>query len=177
MDRACASLLSRVLEVNLISIYFKTSRNWVTWLSRYKKLSIGTKLCRLRVRSFAGPCELRAKHLSERGRRGVKKSRKWQWEKKRRERKGRSSARWLYRMSRLCLASVRNVIHTPLAFRHVPFRSRLRLLLRREMRSSAASSAPPLTKLRGDDHLSHLRASRRRVVSQLRPVKYRAAKV
>lgn len=37
---------------------------------------------------------------------------------------GRSSARWLYGMSWLCLARVRNVIHTPSAFRRVPRRSR-----------------------------------------------------
>lgn len=124
----------------------------------------------LRVRSFTGPSRA-ALNIS---RKGGERGRKWQWEKKGRMREGgRSSARWLYGMSRLCLARVRNVIHTPLAFRHVPFRSRLRLLLQaRYVPLRGLYQPAPLTKLGRPSF--HLRASRRRVASRLRPVKYRA---
>lgn len=124
----------------------------------------------LRVYGFSpNPC---AKYLSERGRgsRGKKEQKVAMGEEKAREREGRSSARWLYGMSRLCLARVRNVIHTPLAFRHVPFRSRLRLLL-------SSSHPRPLTKLQSRETTLPFPPTceaEERVVSQLRPVKYRA---
>lgn len=143
--------VSSNITVNLISIYLKTSRNWVTWLPRprYKKLLIETKLCCYEYDLSRGPSRA-ALNIS---RKGGKRGRKWQWEKKRRMREGRSSARWLYGMSRLCLARVRNVIHTPLAFRHVPFRSRLRLLL--QARCVPLRGLSPTRRSRNSgDHLS-----------------------
>jgi len=44
-----------------------------------------------------------------------------------------------------CLARVRNVIHTPLAFRRVPFRSRFAFCCDAMRRSFAATANHPLT--------------------------------